>query len=175
MIVFDGDSVISPTGFGIAEELTWPHLVAAERTYTNLGKNESTAAKCLMRLWQAIELNPSWYVLQVGQWSQNHETLSEFEKNLRQICEEWNQRDVKIVLVTPPIQIEKRFNVTAYIEVLHKLSKIYKTFFVDLHQYMNAIDNPEERLINDISKCHFNPLGFSKVAEYFNQSIDLDS
>ncbi len=171
LLVFDGDSVIVPNAFGTTEDKTWPHIVANGKTYQNLARHESTAAKVFTRIWQAIELHPRWYILQIGQWSQNHEVIREFEWNLRAIIEELNPRDIKVCLVTPGIQIHKRFNINDYCHVLRKMSGIYKTEFLDLNHLMSLVEKPDEWYGSD--GIHFNENGFAKVAKLFNERIEL--
>ena len=176
MIVFDGDSVVLQGGYAITPQKCWPHLVANGREYKNAGVHMSTAKDCHARLPQVFELNPKWYVLQIGQWSQNHEDVSTFEHYMRQICEEMNLRSVRVVLVTPGVQILDGFNVIPFVTALEKLSRIYKTGFVNVHQWiLKSGANLPDLVCDDHSKCHFNETGSELVAQCFNRSVWFDS
>jgi len=61
VIVFDGDSVVALTDFGVPEDKCWPHIVSAGMPYVNLGSQQATAAKCATKIWKALALDPSQY------------------------------------------------------------------------------------------------------------------
>lgn len=172
MIVFDGDSMMCQKGYGITPEHHWAHLVADGRTYENIGVHMSTAEDCAKRLDVALDHYPQWYVLQIGQWSQNHEPLSTFEHQVRRICEYMNLERVRTVLVSPAPQILDGFDIEPFVVILKKLALIYRAGFVNLYDAMkdSQIDN---LVCNDHSKCHFNEEGHRLAAYEFNRRIAL--
>ena len=101
-IIFDGDSILAPGSMGVSVEEGWPALVSVGKQYLNMARNESTAGLCLARLGRVLEEKPRVYVLQVGQWSLGHETLWEFERNVRGIIEGVRRSGMRMILVTPP-------------------------------------------------------------------------
>lgn len=176
MIVFDGDSVISRSGFGLPFDSGWAYKLAANRgkEHINLGTPESTAAKCYMRLWKALKSNPGWYVLQIGQWSLTHEPVDQFEKYLRKIIETVNQTDCKVCLVTQPrVFLEELFYAWPYVECVLRLSKVYKTHLMDLHSYMAEHHPAPWIVINDNAMCHFSIEGNQYVADLFNREENI--
>lgn len=175
MIVFDGDSVVLQKGYGIDAEKSWPHLAAKGIPYVNVGVHMSTAHDVHERLTGTLDFKPDWYVLQIGQWSQNHEELSTFEYFVRKICERVNLKGVGIILVTPCVQVIEGLDPKPYVSVLEQLSKIYRTQFVNTYTMLEKGGPTIDSLVvDDHSKCHFNEAGAILMAEYFNRSVNLD-
>jgi len=164
MIVFDGDSTLVFEDFGVPVEESWPFLVAQDRNmqYANLAKQQSTAAKCRTRLWKALELNPSWYVLQVGQWSSSNEPIEDFERNVRAIIEDVRIFGAAISLVTPPKSCNGLWNTEQYASTLERLGTVYSVHVFPTHKHTEI-----DWFISDSSICHLNASGSRKMFELF--------
>ncbi len=175
MIVFDGDSTIAAGVHGVPEDKTWPYMLSKSipALYVNMAKSESTAARCYLRLWKAIQHNPKWYVLQVGQWSCTQEPIDAFEHYVRLIIEEMNQRECEVLLITPPFTLKReRFSADPYRRKLLELAKIYRVNYLDLYGYIRDSGHSldvAELFTPDGALCHFNESGHRFVYELFAQ------
>jgi hypothetical protein len=166
-IVVDGDSVAVVTSSGVPESQKWSALLAASRgkVVRSLAQNKSTARDCLLRMWRVFALRPSWYVLLIGQWSQNHEPLNEFKAYTRQIIESMHLRQINVCLMTPPTAVGE---LEPYLAVLRRCAAIYRCGLMDLHRHMAGAATPEWFDNNSSVPCHFSAYGAQKVVEFFD-------
>lgn len=169
MIVIDGDSVaIGAEGSGLPPQKKWPALLGASRglPVENYATNKATARACLLRTWKIIAKHPLWYVLLLGQWSQNHEPIEDFERDLRRIIERMNISGIRVCLMTPPVEVA---DLKPYLHVIRRCALIYRTELLDLRAYLER-DLPDGTwFANDGTVlCHFSEIGALKVLGYFD-------
>jgi len=172
-IVFDGDSV--STHFGFKPEDGWPYLVAGS-SGVNLSTYKSTAAICLARLPQAVELHPRWYVLQIGQWSHNHEPLDEFSRNVGAILTEIRARSIRACVVSPPLS-PRPWHLGPFVDALCTSASIHGALYIGLLDHMLALPDTEaaQWIRPDESRCHFSRYGHLRMAQMFSKSMESQS
>lgn len=175
MIVVDGDSVAVGEHEGKALDYSWPQLMAAGagKPVKCLARHQSTAYDCLLRMPRALGYKPDWYVLQIGQWSQNHELMEDFERYTRQIIERARLAKVRVILVTPPWQLHAELDVWEVLSILRRLQRIYQVDLVDVHACFVDVGKQSEddlRALYDgmgTVNCHLSFKGAVQVAEMF--------
>ena len=172
MLVVDGDSV----AHGVLPETkaiqTWPYRVAEalHDGVTVLASSQSIAADCVKRLPRVYDLHPSIYLLQVGQWAQNHEPLKDFIPAIHTICWEMAVRSIGVVLISPPHQ----FTVLCddfwrYVSVLRESAQAMRLGkFVDVTDVtgLQCYDNDGSSVV-----CHYSPAGAEEVARRIVNAI----
>jgi hypothetical protein len=168
MIVVDGDSVAHMSAAHPLAAYRWPHLLGKSRSApcVSLAQNRSTGRDCLLRTWKAMQHRPKWYVLLLGQWSQNHEPINEFEANLRAVIERMHLAQISVCLMTPPVSVGY---LPPYLDVIRQCALIYRTGLMDLWSHLQRSDVTGEWWENDSTvKCHFSAIGAQKVIEFFD-------
>lgn len=172
MIVVDGDSVAKAIRKTVTQNAWYDYVARSRNTeVVSLCKESSTARDCFFRLYRLKELKPDWYFLMIGQWSQNHETLEEFEMFTRKIIE---AVPAKVCLITPPRRITYLGEIENYVYILRKCSKIYRTALVDLFAEMQTYPMKmkgeiEQWLEIENVTCHLNGEGNRRLGELFDR------
>lgn len=159
MIAVDGDSVAIHN---------WPEALGEARGMRVLkfAENCSTARQCAIRSWRVLSARPKWYALLLGQWSQNHEPLAEFERCIRIAIEVMLGHGVRVCLITPPTEVADLF---PYRAVLHKLNTLYRIGLLDLYEHLQRAPIADDWFeVDGTVRCHFSKLGALKVVEFFN-------
>jgi hypothetical protein len=107
MIAVDGDSVAMVTETGVPIKHKWPQMLSETRgqPVETFAHAQATARDCALRIWRIAARRPKWYVLMIGQWSQNHEPLAWFDRYVRICIEEMLMRGVQVAIVTPPAEV----------------------------------------------------------------------
>lgn len=169
MIAVDGDSSAMMTETGIPIKHKWPYLLGDNRgdKVECFARQKSTARDCMLRAWRVISRRPSWYVLMIGQWSQNHEHEVQFEHYVRAIIEEMHLHGVRVCLMTPPTEVT---DLDPYIRVLHRCSLIYNVGIIDVFERLRQDSADDTWFEGDSSvRCHFSHLGATNIIRYFNE------
>lgn len=170
MIFIDGDSLAF-----VADDATarfkWPILIgeATGMTVHSEATHKATAAICLERAWKAIEREAKWYVLCVGQWSQNHEPLKDFQGNIRAIIELMHANSVKVVLMTPTRNIGCS---AEYVDVMYKLAAVYHASLCDVHGRTSELPRDDPFFTNDgFVRCHPSSDGHRKICDWLLEDV----
>lgn len=169
MIVVDGDSVAMVSDTGVPSKHKWPMLLGDQRKMPveSIALAQSTARDCALRVWRVIAKRPKWYVLCIGQWSQNHEELHDFERYVRFAIEECVTHGIQVCLVTPPAEVT---DLLPYLKALHKCHTVYRIGMVDLYERLRRERAPAEWFELDVSvHCHFSHAGAMNVVKWFNE------
>lgn len=169
MIAVDGDSVAMMTETGVPIRHKWPFLLGEERglPVESFARPQSTARDCAVRLWRIIAKRPRWYVLCVGQWSQNHEELPDFERYVKFAIETMLTHGIQACLVTPPVEVT---DLMPYLATLHKCQTVYRVSVVDVYERFQRERAGADWFENDSTvPCHFSHLGAQNVIKCFNE------
>jgi len=149
-------------------EYKWPNLLGRSRGVpcVSIARNESTARDCLIRAWKVFSHLPSWYVLCLGQWSQNHEPCAEFTSNLRMLIEAMHRRSIRVCLMSAPVDLG---NLSPYRAAMADCAMIYRTGFLDVYAYLSSdsVDSSWWEVDGSVP-CHFSALGARKLIGYFD-------
>lgn len=166
MIVIDGDSVAEAVRPGVLLEDTWHQRLGASRRkeVLCLAQLQSGVTECLERARAGRCDTARWYILQAGQWAQNHEPIDTFFKSLKALVSLLYEKRVRVCLTTPPHQRRRFADLTPYRYAIMETAATYATAFVDFDSITHAW--PEEFWEGF---CHFSTLGNAVLAAHFDR------
>lgn len=158
-IVVDGDSVAMVDTQH--PEDCWPtmlgEILGAEVEV--LAQPESTAEDCSKSIDKVIDKDPDFYVLQIGQWSQNHEEPGELFAAVSDAIH-WAQfSGIKVILVEPPTKVSEQYQ-----SILDALGDCGRTFRICGYVPLSQVDLKDCFIPGQTVPCHFNKLGARMVA-----------
>lgn len=160
ILVVDGDSVAD------ARPENWPAQLAARTgvVVVNISRHNSTTLDILTRLERAIDADPTWYVLQVGQWSSKNQDRRSFMRDVRYAVRTMHMAGVRVCLVTPPCGMpETRWTA----EVVRAVAREFNTMLVDVHTLMREHGMTASWFVEVENRCHLSQEGALIVSQFF--------